>query len=122
MADLFSVTAPLLVRYADGRRHVIAQRFPHPQGLLVFELFWHLGAADDRIHLLRGDIRGEGPWKVGDVVITLLGCHGTDPVEAEQFARWQQYLEHEAENYPDLNEQMDIAEAHGAVFKRPTNP
>lgn len=119
MAELLSVTAPLLVRYPSGERRVIAQRFPHPQGLLFFELFWHLREHSDGIHLLTGDIKGDGPWKIGDVVITVLGCHGTDPVEADQFARWQDYLQNKADGYPDLEQQMDIAEAHGAKFERP---
>jgi len=38
--DLFTVTAPLVIRHADGTRRLMAERFPHPAGLLSFEPFW----------------------------------------------------------------------------------
>jgi len=100
MADLFSVTAPLLIRRADGRQHVAAELFPHPDGIVYFELFWNLRDPDEAVHVVRGPLKGEGPWKVGDCVIRVLGCHGTDGDLARQFDQWRQYRTERAETYP----------------------
>jgi hypothetical protein len=117
MADLFSMTAPLLVRHADGVRHIVAERFPlgDGPGLIYFELYWHLQRpAAQAIHRLAGEIRGDGPWKVGDAVISVLGCHGTDPELAATFAEWQDYLRQGAPGYPAPKAIRVLAHAHGA--------
>jgi len=89
MADLFSVTAPRVVRWPDGRRHLAVACFPHPRGLVYFEPFWHLDPGG-RVHRVEGELRGEGPWKVGEAVIHVLGCQGADPDLAMAFEAWQQ--------------------------------
>jgi len=119
MADLFSVTAPLLIRYPDGRRDVMVEHFAHgpgqspdpgyarnngspsPAGLVYFRPYWDRLGARDGICLVEGEVRGVGPWKVGTAVITVLGCHGSDPDEAAEFADWQHYREQLGERYPD---------------------
>ena len=101
MADLFSVTAPLLIRHADGTQHVMAERFPHPNGLVYFELFWNLRDPGRTVHLVEGPWKGEGPWKVGAAVIRVLGCHGTDGELAHQFDQWRMYLTEHADTYPE---------------------
>lgn len=100
MADLFTVTAPLLVRHPDGTQHVMAERFPHPDGLVYFELFWNLRDPAETVHLVEGPWKGDGPWKVGNVVIRVLGCHGTDGELARQFDQWRMYLAEHADTYP----------------------
>jgi len=103
MADLFSITAPMLVRRGDGTRHIMAECFPLAEipGLVYFELYWHLQRpATQAIHVVHGEVRGDGPWKVADSVITILGCHGTDAELATSFAEWQQYLQQGAPGYP----------------------
>jgi len=81
MADLFSITAPMLVRRGDGARHIMAECFPLAEipGLVYFELYWHLQRpATQAIHVVRGEIRGEGPWKIADSVIDFrLSWHGS---------------------------------------------
>jgi len=114
MADLFTVTAPLLIRRADGTQHVAAELFPHPEGLVYFELFWNLHNPDDTVHVLRGPLKGEGPWKVGDAVIRVLGCHGTDGVLARQFDQWRVYRSEQAETYPERPFIESIARRLGA--------
>ena len=89
MADLNSVTAPLALRFPDGEKAIAAAAFRHPRGLLWFELDWYEGDPDQVIHLIEGELEGEGPWKVGGVVITLLGCQGSDPELAARHAEWQ---------------------------------
>jgi hypothetical protein len=115
MADLFSVTAPLALRLADGREQVIAACFPHPLGLLYLDCFWHLSTPDQSAHLIRGELTGEGPWRIGDAVIRVLGCHNTDPGLAVPHARWQEYLETRGvEEYPPPEQIRDIARRLGA--------
>lgn len=117
MADLFTLKAPLAIRRDDGVRHVMAERFPleNESGLVYFELYWHLQRpAALGIHRIAGAIRGEGPWKIGDNIITVLGCHGTDAELATSFAEWQSYLEQGAPGYPTREAIQTLARAQGA--------
>lgn len=114
MADLFSVTAPLLIRHPGGEQRVIAERFALPNGLVYFELFWHLGNPDETVHVVEGPIKGDGPWKVGDSVVRVLGCHGTDGVLAQRFDQWRLYLADNADAYPPRPVIEAIARRHGA--------
>lgn len=116
MADLFSVTAPLYVKRDDGREHVMAERFQHPEGVLFFDLFWHQHMpASQAIHLLKGEIRGEGPWRIGDAVINVLGCQNTNPEMAGAFSEWQRFLENGAPGYPERAAIEKLAKAQGAI-------
>jgi len=120
MADLFTVTAPLQVRYPDGTRHVVAECFPlrEGEGLVYFEAFWHHRVpALSGIHRLEGHIRGEGPWKVGDAVLTLVGCQGTDPEMATLLAEWRDYLAQGAPGYPDRDRRLQLARVAGAAVE-----
>jgi len=114
------VTAPLAVRHADGTRRVMVERFAHPEGLLYFEPFWHLQRPAARgMHLLRGEIRGEGPWKIDGAVITVLGCHGTDAELAGAWAEWQAFLESGAPGYPSPEAIGALAAAYGQGAPHP---
>lgn len=117
MADLFSVTAPLLIRRPAGERHIMVERFPlaDDSGLVYFELYWHLQRPASRaVHRVAGPIHGDGPWKVGDSVVTVLGCHGTDPGLANAFSDWQAYLQAGAPGYPERSAVLALAKASGA--------
>jgi hypothetical protein len=117
VADLFTVTAPLALRCGDGNRKVIAACFPHPLGLLYLDTFWHLKTPNEAAHLVRGKVQGEGPWKIGDCVLTVLGCQNTDPDLAEPFAAWGTYLEQcRPDEYPPDAQIRDIARRLGAAF------
>lgn len=89
MVELFTLTAPLLVRYPDGEQRLVAEKFTHPQGMVYTEPFW-LESELPAAYLLKGEIKGDGPWKVGEVVVRLLNCGDTD--QSMQWAQWQQYL------------------------------
>lgn len=115
MADLFSVTAPLLIRLPTGDMHVMAERFPHPQGLVYFDLFWHLGNPNKGVHFIDGIIKGDGPWKIGDAVVRVLGCHGTDGTLARRFDEWRQYITENADAYPPRPLIEAIARQYGAL-------
>lgn len=117
MADLFTLKAPLAIRRPDGTRHVMAECFPLAQGpgLVYFELYWHLQRpAALAIHRIDGDISGEGPWKIAGNVISVLGCHGTDPELAASFADWQFYLQQGAPDYPEREAILVLAREQGA--------
>jgi hypothetical protein len=113
MADLFAVTAPLLIRYPDGYREVKVERLPHPDGLLYFKPFWDKLDPRQGLCVVSGQVRGEGPWKVGDAVVTVLGCHGTDAELATLFADWQAYREQLGTDYPDQDGLIAIARSSG---------
>jgi hypothetical protein len=121
MAELFRVTAPLMIRCPDGVPHVMAELFRHPRGLLYFELYWDRLPAAQGIHLVEGEIRGEGPWKAGDCVISVLGCQGTHPELAGEFAGWRAYLEECGDAFPSREQIESLARDHGAVIDSPRN-
>ena len=113
MADLNTVTAPLGLRFPDGETTIAAAAFRHPQGVLWFELNWFEGDPDRVIHLIVGALEGDGPWKVGGVVITLLGCHGSDPELAQRHAAW---LTTQAGKEPPPRQLLEaIARRKGAI-------
>jgi hypothetical protein len=115
VADPYGVTAPLALRCPDGTRKVIAACFPHPAGLLYLDTFWHLSTPDRAAHLVRGKLTGDGPWKIGECVLTVLGCQNSDPDLAEPFARWRAYLEQRgASDYPPDEQIRSIARRLGA--------
>ncbi|HIE55712.1 MAG TPA: hypothetical protein EYP90_11120, partial [Chromatiaceae bacterium] len=84
MAELDTITAPLVIRFRDNREKVVARAFPHPRGVLYLDLFWHLKKPREAAHLLEGELRGVGPWRIGNAVIRILGCANTDPHLQEQ--------------------------------------
>ena len=116
MAQPFDVTAPLALRCIGGSAKVIAACFPHPLGLLYLDTFWHLRSPQQAAHLLHGELRADGPWRIGDCVLAVLGCHGADPDLAAPFAEWRQYLESDAAlmEYPPTAQILDIARRLGA--------
>jgi hypothetical protein len=115
MAELFSVTAPLVIRLPSGERHIMVERFRHPEGLLYFTPFWHIGKPEETVRLVEGGIRGDGPWKVGACVVHVLGCHGTDAELASLFDTWRDYLLQAGDEYPPRAMIHSIARARGAT-------
>jgi len=115
MADLFSVTAPLLLSEADGRQSLMAECFRHPGGLLYFELYWHLQRPASRgVHVVQGEVRGEGPWRIGAAVVRVLGCRGTDPELAAAWSEWQTLVNSAAGAYPAREAIENLARDSGA--------
>lgn len=112
--DLFSITAPLTIRYPDGTRHLMVELFAHPEGVLYFEPFWHLSGDSGGVHLARGSVRGEGPWKIGDAVVTVTGCRGSDPEMALELAAWQEHLMCCDGEYQSRDRILEMARRHGA--------
>ena len=114
MADIFTVKTPLAVRLPDGQKKILIEFFPHPEGLLGFELFWE--QQDDPLSLIEvypGELKGDGPWKVGDAVLTVLACHGTDSELASHYANWQ-FEREMGKVYPSEAAVQEIAREQGA--------
>jgi hypothetical protein len=63
-----------------------------------------------------GPIKGEGTWKVGQCVIHVLGCRGTDFCLASEFDEWRQDLFENGDAYPPRPLIEAIARRHGAVI------
>jgi hypothetical protein len=114
MADLFSVTAPLAIRFRDGSRQIMIERIPYRDGLLFLPPFWNETGIASALRFVGGPLRGDGPWKVGDAVVTVLGCHGSDPELAAQFAAWQVCLEQSGAIYPEREEILRLMHEHAA--------
>jgi hypothetical protein len=102
VARIEDVAAPLVIRFGDGAEKVVVHCFPHRLGLLYLEPFWHQRTPGEAAHLVRGELGGDGPWKVGDAVIRLLGCHDADP--------------HLQDQYPPPSQVRDIARRLGALL------
>jgi hypothetical protein len=113
MAQIDTVTAPLVIRFSGNREKVVARAFPHPQGLVYLDLFWHLSTPDEAAHLIRGKLQGEGPWRVGDARIRILGCASTDPHLQEAYLPWRDYLNQHPEDYPPEAQIREIAQSLG---------
>ncbi|MGM0680389.1 MAG: hypothetical protein ACQESY_11055, partial [Pseudomonadota bacterium] len=68
-------------------------------------------------HLVEGEIKGEGPWKIGEHVINLLGCQGANPELAMQFEQWQAYKQRADVDYPPEPLVAAIARKMGASIE-----
>jgi len=100
MADLFTVTAPLTILSPEGKETLLAEIYRHPKGLLCFDIYWHLKEPDEGIHLIKGWIEGEGPWKISGHIIKVLACHGTNACLADDFTEWRNYRLSNPGEYP----------------------
>jgi len=100
MADLFTVTAALAIRFASGEKQIMVERLAYHDGLVFLPTFWTESGIDEALRFVAGPIKGDGPWKVGDAVVTVLACHGTDAELANEFACWQDHLTQLGEAYP----------------------
>lgn len=116
MNDLFSVTAPLMIRFPDGEKHIMVERFPLADGVLYLKPFWTRQHPDEAFEKAVGEIRGEGPWKVGEAVITVLGCQGTDPAMADLYARWQSHMQEPGFAFPPREIVEQLARERGALI------
>lgn len=109
------MTAPLVLRDDDGSEKLVAACFPHPMGLLYLDLFWHLKKPDEAAHLIKGELTGKGPWKIGGTVIRVLGCQHTDPHLQNAFSQWRDYLQQNPDAYPPRQQILEIVRRLGAT-------
>ena len=118
MADLFSVTAPLAIRFPNGEKWIMVHRIPYNDGLLFLPPFWLDSGPEEAMRYVAGPIKGDGPWKVGDAVVTVLACHGTDAVLANEFSCWQTRLMEMGDAYPDQDDIEQLMKTHAAGVAR----
>jgi hypothetical protein len=118
MADLFTVTAPLAIRFASGEKQIMIERLAYADGLLFLPTFWTETGLPEALRFVAGPIKGDGPWKVGDAVVTVLACHGTDAQLADEFASWQSYLAQIDEAYPARQEIESMMKTHAATVAK----
>jgi len=115
LADLFSITAPLLIRHADGVKPVMIECFRHPDGLVYLRPFRGRQPDAQDMHFVQGETSGEGPWKIGDAVVTLLGCYRTNPDEAAECAEWQFHAGQPGDACPSRSELELIVRHRGLL-------
>lgn len=113
--SMYSVTAPMTIRYPDGAKKLIIEKYPHREGLLFFEPFWHINGLEEGVHLIKGEMTGEGPWKINGHIITVTGCQGTDAEMAHKLSEWQTYLATPDIQYPAPQQIAELARKLGAV-------
>ena len=90
--------------------------FQHPDGLVYFRTFWDQLPESEGVCLVSGEVHGDGPWKAGDAVITLLGCQGSHPQQTAEYADWQMHLEQIGPGYPSrLELQNKVSTMHNTV-------
>ncbi|WP_456404027.1 hypothetical protein [Thiolapillus sp.] len=109
MAALETVTAPLVIRFSADTEKVVARAFPHPEGVVYLDLFWHHSGPAETAHLIPGVLHGEGPWRVGTARIRVLGCASTDPYLQQQYIPWRDYLNQYPREYPPEEQIREIA-------------
>lgn len=114
MADLFTVTAPLAIRHANGHKEVVAEKLSYNDGLIYLPPFWPEMDIAEALRYVPGPIKGDGPWKIGDAVVAVLACHGTDAQLASDFSNWQTYLMQVDEAYPQREEIDKLMKVHAA--------
>ena len=114
MNSLFEMRSPLYIKYADGETRLVEALFEHPKGVLYFELFWE-NDPKYSIHIIEGQIKGEGPWKVGDCSFHVLGCNHTHPQLCEMQSYWRQEKMLNPENFRG-DELVKIAAEKGVIL------
>ncbi len=117
MPSIESVTAPMAILFDDGSKKLAAACFQHQLGLLYLDTFWHVKKPDEAAHVIKGKLKGEGPWRINNATIRVLGCQNTDPELQSEYQNWQEYLQ-ETPTYPPREQIAEIAERLGAVFTK----
>lgn len=124
MTDIFSLTAPLTVKTFtvdshQGEQQVVAEYFKHPQGILYFDLYWHHQQPEKAMHIIKGKITGEGPWRIANKIFNVLGCRSTNIELAMQHEQWLTYLQTADCDYPAEGLVQAIARKMGGDIKCP---
>ncbi|CAC9628592.1 hypothetical protein [uncultured Gammaproteobacteria bacterium] len=114
MNKIFTLKSPLYIKYPNGETRVIEEIFQHPKGILYFELFWEKDPKYS-IHLIEGEITGDGPWRVGKCSFHVLGCNHTHPQMCEMHSFWQQELLQNSDQFR-AGDVVKIALEKGAVL------
>jgi hypothetical protein len=79
---------PLAIRIDEGNDRVMAEAFVVPGGLAFADVYWRLSMSGHLFHFIKGEISGDGPWRVGSAEVRVID-HG-DP-RADEWNRWTAY-------------------------------
>ena len=117
MPAIEEITAPLIILFDDGEKKLAAACFKHELGLLYLDPFWHLAKPTEAAHIIKGNIKGDGPWRIDNATIRILGCHNTDPeIQLQhEHQEWKDYLS-QTSDYPSRSQILDIAKRLGAIL------
>lgn len=116
MPDLFDMQRPLAVNFSNGDKTIMVAYYRHPEGLVFLEPFWESKAEDQKARLIKGEIKGDGPWRCGNASITLVGCHGTDAELAQLLSEWENHLQQVDPEYYVVDEIRALARSFGALI------
>ena len=117
MPAIEDITAPLIILFDHGEKKLAAACFRHKLGLLYLDPFWHLAKPSEAAHIIKGKLKGDGPWRIDNATIRILGCHNTDPeIELQhEHQEWKDYL-NQTSDYPSRPQILDIAQRLGAIL------
>jgi len=107
---------PLAVNFADGRKTIMVAYYKHPDGLVYLEPFWEQKAEGQKVAIIKGDLKGEGPWRIGDAVITLVGCQNTDAELAQMLAQWEFHVQSVGSGFYQPEAIRGLAREYGALI------
>lgn len=116
MPDLFEMKRPLAVNYSNGEKTIMVAYYPHTNGIVFLPPFWEQKPEGDKATVIKGEVKGEGPWKIADAVISLVGCQGTDPVMAQMLAEWEFHVQSLPQDYFKPDDIRRLAREYGAVI------
>jgi len=115
MPDIFTMTAPMVFHDHPHDRHLlIAEIFPAENGLVFFEPYWRDFPSAQVVHHVEGELKGEGPWKIGDATITVLSCG--EPELGMAWQDWQAHISQQADLYTDTTFKHELARNWGATI------
>jgi hypothetical protein len=86
--NLFKMRKVLKIIHPIGGERIIDHLFKTPTGICFFDEGW-TETSNNPIHFVDGEIRGEGPWTIGDSVIDI----ETDQARLCNYAKWLRYKE-----------------------------
>ena len=115
MPDLFTMKRPLAVNYENGNKSIMVAYYPHKEGLVYLEPFWEQKPEGNKAIVIKGEVRGDGPWKIGNAVISLVGCQGTDPYLAQLLSQWEFHVQSMREDYYQPEQIRNLAREYGAL-------
>jgi len=116
MPELFDMKRPLAVKYQNGEKSIMVAYYRHGKGMVYLEPFWEQKPDDKKAIVISGEVTGEGPWKIGEAVISLVGCHNTDAELAKMLSDWEFHLQTVGADYYKAEETRELARRHGAII------
>ena len=71
LAEAFENHLPLKVVISRDHERVISEGFIVGEGVVFYDVFWH-ETSSHPLHFIKGEVSGQGPWKVGDLTIEIV--------------------------------------------------